>query len=374
MSYTTVADPLILKKWERNYFKESVRESGYLPYMGPGNTNPIVVKKQLIEGGQVITMPLVSALKGNGKGTGTLVGNEESLVTGGYDLKPYWHRHAVATKKSTHQNSVIDLANASKDMLKVWDMDRMRDGINNALSVMVESSAVYDELNGHPKQVPFAEATTANKNTWAAANQTRIVPGSTLTNYNATFATMAATLDTTADTCTVDMIKLMKRTARKRDTATNQVAVRPIRTGEQGREYYVAFLHSLAFKDLENDMETINLDGRPRDIEDNPIFQDGDLLVKGVICREIPEITSWGTIGASSASVVPIFMCGAGALGMAWGQMPRVTTRKEDDYGFIEGVGTESLWAVEKMLYTPPGAAAPIDYGMVTGLAATAAE
>ncbi len=218
MSYTTVADPLILKKWERNYFKESVRESGYLPYMGPGNTNPIVVKKQLIEGGQVITMPLVSALKGNGKGTGTLVGNEESLVTGGYDLKPYWHRHAVATKKSTHQNSVIDLANASKDMLKVWDMDRMRDGINNALSVMVESSAVYDELNGHPKQVPFAEATTANKNTWAAANQTRIVPGSTLTNYNATFATMAATLDTTADTCTVDMIKLMKRTARKRDT------------------------------------------------------------------------------------------------------------------------------------------------------------
>jgi hypothetical protein len=374
VAQTTIAEPLILKKWERNYFKESVRESGFLPYMGPGNTNPIVVKKQLIEGGQIITLPLVSALRGAGKGTGTLVGNEESLVTGGYDIKPYWHRHAVATKKSVHQNSVIDLANASKDMLKVWDMDRMRDGIIDACSVMVESSSVYDELNGHPKQVKFSEATTAQKNTWAAANQTRIVPGATMTNYSATFATMAANLDTTADTCTADMIRLMKRTARKRDQSTGQVAVRPIRTGDQGREFFVAFLHSLAMRDLKADLETINLDGRPRDPDNNPIFQDGDLEVDGVICREIPEISSYGTIGASSATVVPIYMLGAGALGMAWGQMPRVTTRKEDDYGFIEGVGTESLWACEKLLYTPPGGAAAIDYGMVTGLAATAAE
>jgi hypothetical protein len=374
VSYTTVADPLQLKKWETKYFKESVRESGYLPYMGPGNTNPIVVKKQLIEGGQIITLPLVSALRASGKGTGTLVGNEESLVSGGYDIKPYWHRHAVATKKSTHQNSVIDLANAAKDMLKVWDLDRMRNAINDALSVTVEASSVYDETNGHPKQVPFSESSTTQKNTWAAANQTRIVPGATMTNYSVTFATMAGNLDTTNDTCTADMIKLMKRTARKRDPATGQVAVRPIRTGEQGREYYVAFAHSLAFRDLQADLETINLDGRPRDVEDSPIFQDGDLLHNGVIIREIPEIASYGTIGASSATVVPIYLCGAGALGMAWGQMPRLTTRKEDDYGFVEGVGTESLWAVEKLLYTPSGAAAAIDYGMVTGLAATAAE
>lgn len=374
MAYTTVADPLILKKWERNYFKESVRESGFLPYMGPGNTNPIVVKKQLIEGGQVITLPLVSALRASGKGTDTLVGNEESLVTGGYDIKPYWHRHAVATKKSTTQNSVIDLANAVRDMLKVWDMDQMRQGIVNALSVTVEASGSYNELTGHPKQVFFSESTTANKNTWAAANQTRIVPGAAMTNYSATFATMAANLDTTSDTFTADMVRLMKRTAKKRDTSTSQVSVRPIRTGEQGREFYVAFAHSLAFRDLQADLETINLDGRPRDVENNPIFQDGDLLVDGVVIREIPEIASYGTIGASSATVVPIYMLGAAALGMAWGQMPRVTTRKEDDYGFIEGVGTESLWGVEKLLYTPPGGSAAIDYGMVTGLAATAAE
>lgn len=374
MSYTTTATENTLKKWESTYFKEYVRESGFLPYMGTGPTNPFVVKKQLIEGGQVISIPLVYALTGDGKGTDTLVGQEESLVNRGYDLKPYWHRHAVAMKKSEKQNSTIDLANAARDMLKVWDMDEMRDAIINALSSVVESSGAYNELQGHPKEVFFSEATTAQKNTWAAANQTRIVPGATLNNYNATFATMAGNLDTTNDTLTVEKVQLMKRTAKKRDRSTGQATVRPIRTGEQGREYYVCFAHSLAFRDLQADMETINLDGRPRNVDDNPIFQDGDLLVDGVVIREIPEMSTYGSIGAASATVVPAYFCGAQALGIAWGQMPRVTRRKEDDYEFIDGVGTESLFSVEKLRYIPPGGASAVDYGMITGLFATAAD
>jgi hypothetical protein len=374
MSYTTTDSANTLKKWETNYFKEFVRESGFMPYMGTGSTNPFVVKKQLIEGGQVISIPLVYALTGDGKGTDTLVGQEESLVNRGYDLKPYWHRHAVAMKKSEKQNATIDLANAARDMLKVWDMDTMRDDIINALSSVVESSGAYNELQGHAKEVPFAEATTANKNTWAAANQTRIVPGATLNNYNATFATMTANLDTTNDTLTVEKIQLMKRLAKRRDKTTGQASVRPIRTGEQGREFFVCFAHRYAFRDLASDMETINLDGRPRNVDDNPIFQDGDLLVDGVVIREIPEIADYGSIGSGSATVVPTYFCGAQALGIAWGQMPRVTRRKEDDYEFIDGVGTESLYSVEKLRYVPPGGSSAVDYGMITGLFATAAD
>jgi len=374
MSYTTTATENTLKKWETNYFKEFVRESGFMPYMGTGSTNPFVVKKQLIDGGQVISIPLVYALSGDGKGTDTLVGSEESLVNRGYDLKPFWHRHAVAMKKSEKQNSTIDLANAARDMLKVWDMDTMRDDIINALSSVAESSGAYNELTGHAKEVTFAEATTAQKNTWAAANQTRIVPGATLNNYSATFATMAGNLDTTNDTLTVEKIQLMKRLAKKRDKTTGQASVRPIRTGEQGREFFVCFAHRYAFRDLAADMETINLDGRPRNVDDNPIFQDGDLLVDGVVIREIPEINDYGSIGASSATVVPAYFCGAQALGIAWGQMPRVTRRKEDDYEFIDGVGTESLYSVEKLRYIPPGGSSAVDYGMITGLFATAAD
>ena len=74
MSYTTPATELILKKWETDYFSEYVRESGFMPYMGAGSNSPFVVKKQLIQGGQVITIPLVEALTGNNVGTGTLTG------------------------------------------------------------------------------------------------------------------------------------------------------------------------------------------------------------------------------------------------------------------------------------------------------------
>lgn len=367
MAYTAPADALVLQKWERNYFKEYVRESGFKPYMGTGANNPFVVKNQLIEGGQIITLPLVSALTGDGKGTGTLVGNEESLVNRGYDIKPYWHRHAVAMKKSAKHNSVIDLANAARDMLKVWDMDTMRDSIVNALSAVGESSSVYDELNGHPKQIFFSEATTAQKNTWAAANEDRILFGATRNNWSATFATGLNTLDTTNDTLTAEKVSLMKRMAKLRDKSSGQPTVRPIRTGEQGREYFVCFAHSYAFRDLKADLETINLDGRPRDPANNPIFQDGDLEYDGVIIREIPEIATYGANG-SSVTCVPAYLCGAQALGIAWGQMPRVTRRKEDDYEFIDGVGTESLYAVEKLIYNS------IDHGMITGIFATAAD
>jgi len=37
--------------------------------------------------------------------------------------------------------------------------------------------------------------------------------------------------------------------------------------------------------------------------------------------------------------VAPIFMCGRNALAIAWGQMPRPTERKEDDYGMLLGRG-----------------------------------
>lgn len=367
MAYTTPATELILKKWETSYFKEYVRESGFMPYMGAGPNNPFVVKKQLIQGGQVITIPLVEALTGANVGTGTLTGNEMSLGNSGYDLKPYWHRFAVALKKSDEQNSVIDLLNASRDMLKVRDMDDMRDSIINALGSVVEASGSYTDDPGHAKEVFFSEATAAQKNTWAAANQYRILFGNAESNYNATFATAAANIDATNDKLTVASIRLMKRMAKRRfrtakGDAINLPSLRPIRTGDQGREFFQAFAGPEPFADLKANMDTINLDGRPRDPESNPLFQDGDLIVDGVVIREIPEISSYGTIGASSAPVYPVYFTGAQAIGIAWGQTTTATQRKEDDYGFIKGVGVESLWSVEKLRYNG------IDHGMITGL------
>lgn len=366
MAYTTPATGNILKKWETDYFAEYVRESGFNPYMGTGTNNPFVVKRQLVQGGQVITIPLVSALTGSNVGTGTLAGNEESLGNYSYDLKPYWHRYAVTIKKSDEQNSVIDLLNASRDMLKVRDMDDMRDSIINALSSVVEASGSYSDTPGHAKEVFFSEATTGQKDTWTAANQYRILFGNSESNYNATFATGAATVDASNDKFGKTSINILKRMAKRRyrtakGDLVNLPSIRPIRVGTAGREYFVCFAGPETFGDLKSSLETINLDGRARNPEANPLFQDGDLEFDGVVIKEIPEIGNVGTIGAASATVYPVYFCGAQALGIAWGQTTRATQRKEDDYGFLKGVGVESLWSAEKLRYNG------IDHGMITG-------
>jgi hypothetical protein len=352
-----------VRKYESNYFKEYVRESGFKPYMGTGALSPFVVKRQLIQGGQVINIPLVSALNGNGKGTGTLVGNEEALGNYSYDVKPYWHRHAVVVGKDQAQISSFDPVSAARDMLKVWDMDNMRDGIINALSSVAEASGSYDGLNGHPKQVFLSEATTAQKNAWAAANQYRILFGDSEANYSATFATGTGAVGS-GDEFGRAEVSLMKKMARRRIKGTVP-SIRPIRTGEQGREFFVCFTGSGNFGKLKADLETVNLNGRPRSVESNPIFQDGDLEYDGVIVREVPEILS-GTSAGLSANQEPAYLCGAQALGIAWGQLPRATERKEDDYGFQYGKGTESLWAAEKLLFNG------LDHGVVTGIFYTA--
>jgi hypothetical protein len=59
--------------------------------------------------------------------------------------------------------------------------------------------------------------------------------------------------------------------------------------------------------------------------------------------------------------VYPVYFTGAQALGIAWGQTTKATQRKEDDYGFLKGVGVESLWSAEKLRYNG------IDHGMITG-------
>lgn len=362
MALTTTATASTLQQWETAFFAEYVRESGFKPYMGESATKCFVVKNQLIRGGQVINIPLVSAATQKGVGTGGQAGNEEALGNYSYDIKPYWHRKAFAVTKDQVHDSSFDLLKAMTDMLKVWNMDDMRDAVINALSSVIESSGSYDSVTGHSKEVFYSEATAAQKNTWTAANPDRILFGDREANYNVTHATALATVDAAADRLTAANLSLMKQMAKRRKrtvtgASSDVPSIRPIRTGTGGREFFVVFTDSLNFAKLKTDatITAANREARPRDVESNPIFQDGDLIYDGMIIREIPEIPT------TSSTVSPAYLCGAQALGHAWGQRPRATERKEDDYGFIKGRGTESLWACEKLRYDG------IDHGVITG-------
>ena len=77
MSETTTAAANVVTKWLKDFFIEYSRENLFFPYMGQSHNNPIVIK----EGKQIVSIPLVSQLSGDGvEGDATLDGNEEIQV------------------------------------------------------------------------------------------------------------------------------------------------------------------------------------------------------------------------------------------------------------------------------------------------------
>lgn len=355
MTATTLATASQVQKWDSQFFAEYVRDTGFLPYMGTGTNTVINVKKELASGGKTINIPLITRLKGAGVTGGTaLEGAEEALGNYNHSISIDWKRNGVLLTKDQEHYTEMDLRRAARDQLKNWAMDGLRSDVIAALR----------SING----VAYGSATEAQKDAWLDGNADRVFFGTSKTlattapaggatnDHSATLATIAST-----ETLSYALVSYAKRIAKTADPH-----IRPMRvTG--GREYFVMFVNSLAFRDLKTNMATINLDGRPRDVDSNPIFQDGDLIYDGVVIREIPEIPVLTGVGTSLADVSPVFLCGAQALGVAWGQEP---TSKTDtrDYGFHHGVAIEEARGVSKMVFNGK------DHGLVTGFVATAAD
>lgn len=355
MATTSLAAASQVQKWMSTYFAEYVRNSGFSPYMGTGTGSVIQVKRELVSGGKTINIPLVTRLKGAGiTGINTLEGNEEALGNYNQAIAIDWLRHAVRVTKPDQHYSEYDLLQASRDMLTTWASDTLRTAIITALG----------GING----VAYGTASAAQRNTWTAANSDRILFGRTVSNYSATHATALLNVDST-ETLSAGTVSLAKRLAKNADPH-----IRPMRTSD-GREYFVMFVGSMAFRDIKADatMSAANREARPRDVESNPIFQDGDLIYDGVIIREIPEIPATGTVGASSARVEPYYLCGAQSVAIAWGQEPK-SIKDEFDYGQKVGIGTEEARGVEKLRFETGSSSALKDHGVLTGFIAAAAD
>ena len=130
------------------------------------------------------------------------------------------------------------------------------------------------------------------------------------------------------------------------------------------------FVGSNAFRDLKIDIGTEWKDAQERG-KDNPLFVGTTSIYwDGVVVREIPEIAAIGNVGAASATVAPVYLCGAQALGVAWGMRTKTTTRKEDDYGLKYGVGFMEYRGVDKLRY---GSTGP-DWAVATGFVGAAAD
>lgn len=369
MAEVTLATASEKQKWLSKYYDEYVRASGFLPYMGKSPNDIINVKYELQEeAGKTINIPLITRLKGNGvTGSTALDGAEEDLGNFNCAISVDWRRNGVRVPKSTSYKTEIDLWGAAKDMLKMWESEKLRDDIISAmLSVQLG--------------VAWSASDATARNLWLTSNSDRVLFGAAIANaVSGVMVTALATLDTTADKLTTTLGSFAKRLAKNADPH-----IRPFKT-DKGREFFVMFCGQRAFRDIKLDTVMINAnrDARAREnsgMDDNPLFQDGDLIYDGVIYREIPEIDAYctaqgGLDGAgSSTDARPCFLCGAQAVGLAWGQEPQYQIDLQKDYKFRPGVAIEELIGVRKMIYPAGTAGVNKQTGMVTLFVAAAAD
>lgn len=360
MAETSLNTDLAVQKWDAQFFAEYVRNSGFLPYMSRGSESIIVTKRELVSSGQTVNVPLIPRLKGAGvTGNDLLEGNEEGLQQYNFPVSIETKRNGIVLKEQDEHFTEIDMRRAARDGLRTWAEELMRDEIIDALG----------SIGG----VNYASATEAQKDAWLDNNLDRVLFGTAKSNVAQTSPAGGATNDHSASLAAIastqklsaSVVSLMKRIAKTADPHIRPHRVR----NESGREYYVMFAGSNAFRDLKEDstIAQANREARPRDVSQNPIFQDGDLIYDGVVIREIPEIAAIGNVGASSATVAPVYLCGAQAIAYAIGREPQSRTRRFD-YNHRFGVGITMLHGIKKMQFNSK------DHGMVTGYVAAAAD
>lgn len=363
MAQTYAASGLTPQLWDDQFFRDYVRASRYKRYMGTDEAAIFQLKEDLTKRkGDSVTFALVNELTGNGvTGNNTLKGNEERLGSRSHKLTVDVLRHAVAVDDWDVQKSVIDLRNAAKTQLREWAMKKLRDACTDALG----------QIDG----VNFASSTAAQRNTWTANNQDRVLFGLATSNYNATFATAVGGLSS-GEQCTPNALSLMKRMAQAASPK-----IKPVYVKEMDQEWYVVFVNPQSWRDLTEDNPTTNVltlanrDARIRGV-DNPLFTGDSLVWDGMIIREIPEIGAIDVSGSAGARIAPVYLCGAQAVGLAWAQRTKSTT-DTDDYEFLHGVGVQEIRRIEKLRFgTAAGAdlTTPKDHGIVTGFFAAAAD
>jgi len=366
MAQTSVLAGLDLTKWSPKFLTEYIRKSGFEPYMGTSEDDIIHVKMDLQTSGFTIRIPLVGRLQGQGvSGNSPLSGNEEQLDQYYQDIAWDFYRHAMTVSKYDQEKSAVDLVGQFRPSLRNWAAEKHKYQIIDCLHTVSSGQR-------------FSLADASARNAFSANNKDRILFGKTQANWSGTHASGLTALDNTDDKLTTEVASLARFMAR-----TANPHIRPYKT-EDGREYYVMFCHPLAFRDLKRDpvMVQANRDARPRDVDSNPLFQDGDLIYDGIIFREIPEFYQPRTGDTASAPNPETtftngaiqcganFLCGAQALGKVMKQAPIPTVKSEDDYGFIKGIGIEMAHNYSKLRWnnagTPNNAGTVKDVGIVT--------
>lgn len=344
-----------LTVWKKDYLKSYVRASGFLPYMGRGESSIIRVMRDLTtQAGSSIIVPLILELTGRGvEGAEVLEGNEEEMENFGDQVRVNWKRHGVVVPKSTSFKTEIDLLGAARTRLQTWHKVNLRTSLINAFkSIIIPGVLDADGVPLADTAVMYDSATAGQRNTFLANNVDRMLFGSLYANSSSlNWATALGTIDATDDKMSAKVIQMAKSLAKQTTNSASGMAINPYQDdATAGREWYVMFMGSDDFGNASRDPTILaaDKDARERGVDTNPIFQGGDRIYDGVILREIPELTPIVGAGAAGVNVGRSFLCGQGALAVAWGQDPTPRSDMDRDYKFRPGVAIEELRGQKK--------------------------
>jgi N4-gp56 family major capsid protein len=340
MADTHVASGLTVEQWDDNFFVEYLTENRFAGEMGTDENSVIQVKENLAKKkGDRVNFALVNKLTNDATtGSDTLEGNEEDMDSRSFPVTVTKRRNAVRVSETDEQFSAIDLREAGKSVLKDWSMKDTEQLIVRSLM----------SKNG----VRYSSASEANKDAWLVDNADRVLFGKARSNAASNdHSTSLANLDTTDDLCTPAAISKAKQIAL---TIANP-RIRPVRSAANGKRYYKVYLHPYAFDDLKNNaaiqqaQREVNLE-----LENNRLFQGGDLLWDGCIITQIEDdaVSEWllDSAGSGGADVVAGFLCGAQAIGTAYARRWK-TREKPFDYGDKHGIAIDAIYGIEKLRF-----------------------
>jgi len=366
MAETTAASANVATRFKKKVRREYVRGGRFGPYIGADENKIIQVVKET----KKCSLPLVGKLSGPGvRGSGQLSGNEEALSNYATILQPTYLRNGVLIDNEEREKTEFDLFSEAKPSLMNWMMETKRDQIIQAFGA-IEAGGTYYNYGGTEASGAkgSSAASAANMDTWNTNNGDRILYGAAKSNRTAgDHTTSLGTIDTTNDKMDADMVELMKRMAQDADPLIRPIMVK----GDE--PWYVLFLGKYAFRDLRANLDTRLQNAAPRSLSDNPIWTGGDLVIDGVIVKELPDLDKfidssgsglwdgvWGanatgdslaTSGDSSSRVSVGFLCGAQAIGFGIGKTAGFRRRKEDDYEHLSGVGIAAKHDIKKTFY-----------------------
>lgn len=381
MTASTISSGNKTTRFQNKVKREYVREGKFGPNIGQDINSIIQVNKNL----KKVSIPLVAKLSGAGvAGSTALGGSEEALSNYDFTMQPTYKRNGVLIDNEENELAEFDLFSEARPALMNWAMEKKRDEIIQAMGACVSSDG-YANYGGTTGATGAGAATAAEMDEFNNDNGDRILYGALLSNRTANdHTTSLATLDNTADKVSLAHVSFLKRIADNANPLIRPVVVK----GDE--PWYVFYIGSYAFRDLQADIQTLQSNAMPRSVSGNPLWSGGDLVLDGVIVKKVPEIDSlfidgttgpfggvWGanatgdslaTGGASSIRTSVGFFCGAQAVGFGVGRDASFKLRKEDDYEHLNGVGITMKSDIKKTYFNNK------QHGMVTSFHASVAD